>query len=87
MHTTDFFLQMLEFAASTDNIVEEVPDLSLEKIFAQTLPVGNLGLQNKLVVVVAKLDEKIGTFAMPELPHIPTDSKECFRGSSSTSLL
>ena len=55
MHAAYFSLQMLEFAARTDNIVEEVPDLSFEKIFAKALPVGDLGLQNKLVVVKAEL--------------------------------
>jgi len=81
------FLQMLELAACPNNIIEEVPNLRLKEILSQALSIGDLGPQDKLVVVVAQLSKKERTFAIPELPHMPTASKEYLSGSSKTYLL
>lgn len=43
VHAAYLFLQVLEFTARTNDIVEQVPDLSFQKIFSEALPVGDLG--------------------------------------------
>ena len=42
MHAAYLFLQVFEFTACTDDIVEEVPYLSFQEILSKALPVGNL---------------------------------------------
>lgn len=43
VHAAYLFLQVLEFAACTDDVVEKVPYLSFQEIFPEPLPVGDLG--------------------------------------------
>ena len=43
VHAAYLFLEVLEFAAGTNDIVEKVPDLSFQEIFSKALPVGDLG--------------------------------------------
>ena len=55
MHVADLFLEVLEFAAGADNVVEEVPDFSLEKVLFESITVEYLGLEYEFVVVVGQL--------------------------------
>lgn len=87
VHAAYLFLQMFEFTACTDDIVEEIPYLSFQEILSEALPVGNLSPKNELIVVKAHLNEAKDTFTRPELPHIPTVSKEYLSGSIRTYLL
>ena len=87
MHIPYLLFEMLELRACPHNVVQQIPHLRLEEIFPQSEPVCYLGLQHELVVIVTQLNKGMSTFAIPLEPHIPTGSKECFRGRRITSLL
>jgi hypothetical protein len=87
MDVADFLLEMFEFAASADDIVEQVPDLGLKEILLEALAVGDLGLEDEFIVVVAQLHSTKTTSAMPLEPHMPTTLKLCLRGRRITYLL
>lgn len=55
VHVADLLLEVLKLAACSDDVVEQVPDLSLKEILSQALTVGHLGLEHKLIVVVGEL--------------------------------
>lgn len=55
MDVTDFLLYVLEFAAGTHNVVQQIPDFSLKKVLFEFITVENLSLEDELVVVVAQL--------------------------------
>lgn len=56
VHVADLLLEVLELAACSHDVVEQVPDLGLEEVLSQPLTVGHLGLQHKLIVVIGELN-------------------------------
>lgn len=87
MYVTYFLFEKLKLITCSDDVVQQIPDFSLQKIFPQLVTILDLGFEHELVVVEGKLCEERGTLAMPLEPHSPTDSKECLMGSKMTYLL
>ena len=46
---------MFEFAACSHDVVQQVPDLSLEEIFFEFVAIQDLGFQYELVIVIGEL--------------------------------
>lgn len=87
MYVPYFFLEQLEFVTSPHDIIQQVPDFSLEEIFSKFISILYFCFQHEFVVVESKLNLVIHTLAIPLDPHSPTDSKEYLMGSRITSLL
>ena len=52
---TDLALEVLELVARPHHVVEQIPQLGLQKVLAQVEPVLDFGLQHELVVLVLEL--------------------------------
>ncbi len=78
---------MLELLPSSDNVIQQIPNFSLKKIFFKLAAVLNLSFKNEFVVVKGKLYNIEDTLASPPDPHSPTGSNTCLRGRNRTSFV
>lgn len=87
VHVTDLSLQVLKFLPRSDDVVQQVPHLSLQEVLFQLGAVLNLGLEDEFVVVEGELHGGGGTRTRPPEPQRPTGSKACLTGRKRTSLV
>jgi len=64
--------QMLKLLSCSYHIVQQIPYLSLHKIFFKSVSIRNLGLQHEFVVLISQLNNSKCTRATPPEPHMPT---------------
>lgn len=74
MHVSDLGVVLLELGASTDHIVQQIPELSLQEETIDLPPVLYFDLENVGVVIVGELCEATGTRTSPLEPQRPVDS-------------
>lgn len=70
VHVPDLCVVLLELGPGPDQVVKQVPDLGLQEVAVDLLPVLDLHLEDVGVVVVPELSGGRGTFTTPLDPHI-----------------
>ena len=74
MHISNLGMVLLELRASTDHIVQQIPQFSLQEEAIDLPPVLDLDLEDVGVVIVGELCESKGTRTSPLEPQRPVDS-------------
>lgn len=87
MHIADFLTQHLELVTSPDHVVQQIPDLRLQKLSFDFLPIHNLSRQHELEILVFELHLLCNTCPIPLKPHMPVVCRLYCSGSSNISLV
>lgn len=74
MHVTNFGMILFELRASTNHVIQQVPQLGFKKEAVDFATIFDLDLKDIRVMIKAKLHSEFYTLTTPVDPQRPVDS-------------